>query len=152
MCERGQEAAVSSSFNLRHCCDDCMHAVGPTHLTLDPRPSPLPWQLSSVFYDRVLMAGVQSGNVAAMVVAFFVWALATLGVLMVRWQAAAGPADTLSLPTVPQQACTLKVNPQECLPCCLFQRSHTSDPLRPQPPIPCLVWPNSHTEPLTPLR
>eukprot|EP00955_Chlamydomonas_euryale_P109561 365942-Chlamydomonas_euryale.AAC.22 len=40
-------------------------------------------QLSAVFYDRVLMAGVQSDNVAAMIVAFFVWACATLGVLMV---------------------------------------------------------------------
>lgn len=40
-------------------------------------------QLSAVFYDRVLMAGVQSNSIAAMIVAFFVWALATLGVLMV---------------------------------------------------------------------
>lgn len=40
-------------------------------------------QLSAVFYDRVLMAGVQSGSAPALLVAFFVWALATLGVLMV---------------------------------------------------------------------
>ncbi len=40
-------------------------------------------QLSAVFYDRVLMAGIASGSPTAMVVAFFVWALATLGVLMV---------------------------------------------------------------------
>mmetsp|Transcript_13610 Transcript_13610/g.33453 ORF Transcript_13610/g.33453 Transcript_13610/m.33453 type:complete len:829 (-) Transcript_13610:923-3409(-) len=40
-------------------------------------------QLSAVFYDRVLMAAVQSGSVAGMVVGFFVWACATLGVLMV---------------------------------------------------------------------
>jgi V-type H+-transporting ATPase subunit a len=40
-------------------------------------------QLSAVFYDRVLMASLQSGNSAAIVVGFFVWALATLGVLMV---------------------------------------------------------------------
>ncbi|KAG1677026.1 hypothetical protein FOA52_001195 [Chlamydomonas sp. UWO 241] len=40
-------------------------------------------QLSAVFYDRVLMASVASNSPAAMVVGFFVWALATLGVLMV---------------------------------------------------------------------
>ena len=40
-------------------------------------------QLSAVFYDRVLMAGIQSNIPAAIFVAFFVWALATLGVLMV---------------------------------------------------------------------
>ena len=40
-------------------------------------------QLSAVFYDRVLMAGVQSDSSAALFIAFFVWASATLGVLMV---------------------------------------------------------------------
>ncbi|KAG2488106.1 hypothetical protein HYH03_013255 [Edaphochlamys debaryana] len=40
-------------------------------------------QLSAVFYDRVLMASIQSTNPAAMVVGFFVFACATLGVLMV---------------------------------------------------------------------
>ena len=40
-------------------------------------------QLSAVFYDRVMMAGIQSNVPAAIVVAFFVWALATLGVLMI---------------------------------------------------------------------
>jgi V-type H+-transporting ATPase subunit a len=40
-------------------------------------------QLSAVFYDRVLMAGIQTNVPAAIFVAFFVWALATLGVLMV---------------------------------------------------------------------
>ena len=40
-------------------------------------------QLSAVFYDRVLMAGVRSGSPAALFVAFFVFAAATLGVLMV---------------------------------------------------------------------
>ena len=40
-------------------------------------------QLSAVFYDRVLMAGVRSGSPVALFVAFFVFACATLGVLMV---------------------------------------------------------------------
>ncbi|KAL6762998.1 vacuolar proton ATPase subunit A [Haematococcus lacustris] len=40
-------------------------------------------QLSAVFYDRVLMAAVQSGNLTAMFIGWFVWAVATLGVLMV---------------------------------------------------------------------
>eukprot|EP00798_Chlamydomonas_sp_ICE-L_P004060 gene4060-14146_t len=40
-------------------------------------------QLSAVFYDRVLMAAIQSGSTSAMVVGFFVWAMATMGVLMV---------------------------------------------------------------------
>jgi V-type H+-transporting ATPase subunit a len=40
-------------------------------------------QLSAVFYDRVLMAGVQADSPAALFIAFFVWACATLGVLMV---------------------------------------------------------------------
>ena len=40
-------------------------------------------QLSAVFYDRVLMAGIQSNIPAAIFIAFFVWALATLGVLMI---------------------------------------------------------------------
>ena len=40
-------------------------------------------QLSAVVYDRVLMAGVRSGSPAALFVAFFVFAAATLGVLMV---------------------------------------------------------------------
>ena len=40
-------------------------------------------QLSAVFYDKVLMAGVQSGSPVALVIAFFVWACATMGVLMV---------------------------------------------------------------------
>ena len=40
-------------------------------------------QLSAVFYDRVLMAGVQSKSPVAIVIAFFVFACATLGVLMI---------------------------------------------------------------------
>ncbi len=40
-------------------------------------------QLSSVFYDRVLMAAVKSNNVIALVIGFVVFACATLGVLMV---------------------------------------------------------------------
>ena len=36
-----------------------------------------------MFYDRVLMAGIQSNIPAAIFVAFFVWAIATLGVLMI---------------------------------------------------------------------
>lgn len=49
-------------------------------------------QLSSVFYDRVLMAGMQANGegglqgaayAVVLMIAFFVWALATLGVLMV---------------------------------------------------------------------
>ena len=40
-------------------------------------------QLSAVFYDRVLMAGVQSDSWVAIFIAFFVWACATIGVLMV---------------------------------------------------------------------
>lgn len=40
-------------------------------------------QLSAVFYDRVLMAGVRSGSPLALFIAFFVFACATLGVLMV---------------------------------------------------------------------
>jgi V-type H+-transporting ATPase subunit a len=40
-------------------------------------------QLSAVFYDKVLMAGVASGNPIALTIAFFVWASATLGVLMI---------------------------------------------------------------------
>ncbi|KAL0048361.1 hypothetical protein WJX82_001585 [Trebouxia sp. C0006] len=39
-------------------------------------------QLSAVFYDRVLMAGVSSGK-PALFIAFFVFIIATLGVLMV---------------------------------------------------------------------
>jgi V-type H+-transporting ATPase subunit a len=40
-------------------------------------------QLSAVFYDKVLMAGVASGSPIGLTVAFFVWACATMGVLMV---------------------------------------------------------------------
>lgn len=40
-------------------------------------------QLAGVFYDRVLMAGIAANNVGAMIIAFFVFACATLGVLMV---------------------------------------------------------------------
>ncbi|PNW76575.1 hypothetical protein CHLRE_11g467705v5 [Chlamydomonas reinhardtii] len=40
-------------------------------------------QLAGVFYDRVLMAAIASGNIAAMIIGFFVFACATLGVLMV---------------------------------------------------------------------
>jgi V-type H+-transporting ATPase subunit a len=40
-------------------------------------------QLSAVFYDKVLMAGVASGSTIALTIAFFVWACATMGVLMV---------------------------------------------------------------------
>ena len=40
-------------------------------------------QLSAVFYDRVLMAGIRAASPAALFVAFFVFAAATLGVLMV---------------------------------------------------------------------
>lgn len=40
-------------------------------------------QLSAVFYDRVLMAAVQSGSSVAIVAAFEIFAFATLGVLMV---------------------------------------------------------------------
>lgn len=40
-------------------------------------------QLSAVFYDRVLMAAVQSGSPVAIFIGFFVFACATLGVLMV---------------------------------------------------------------------
>ncbi len=40
-------------------------------------------QLSAVFYDRVLMAGIKSNMPGAIFIAFFVWALATLGVLMI---------------------------------------------------------------------
>ena len=35
-----------------------------------------------MFWDRVFMAGVASQNPAAMVVAFAIWAAATMGVLM----------------------------------------------------------------------
>ena len=40
-------------------------------------------QLSAVFYDRVLMAGIRASSPLALFVAFFVFAAATLGVLMV---------------------------------------------------------------------
>ncbi|GIL61594.1 hypothetical protein Vafri_16026 [Volvox africanus] len=40
-------------------------------------------QLSGVFYDRVLMLTISMNNVGAMIVGFFVFACATLGVLMV---------------------------------------------------------------------
>jgi V-type H+-transporting ATPase subunit a len=40
-------------------------------------------QLSAVFYDRVLMAAVRSGSGAGVFVGFFIFACATLGVLMV---------------------------------------------------------------------
>jgi V-type H+-transporting ATPase subunit a len=40
-------------------------------------------QLSAVFYDRVLMASIRSGSPVAIFVGFFVFACATLGVLMV---------------------------------------------------------------------
>ena len=40
-------------------------------------------QLSAVFYDKILMAGLASGSAFALVVAFFIWACATMGVLMV---------------------------------------------------------------------
>ena len=40
-------------------------------------------QLSAVFYDRVLMAGVQTRNPFAIFIAFYVFACATMGVLMV---------------------------------------------------------------------
>jgi len=39
-------------------------------------------QLSAVFWDRVFMASVATQNPAAMVVGFAVWAVATVGVLM----------------------------------------------------------------------
>ena len=40
-------------------------------------------QLSAVFYEKVLMAGVASGSPIGLTIAFFVWACATMGVLMV---------------------------------------------------------------------
>ena len=40
-------------------------------------------QLSAVFYDKVLMAGVSAGSPIALTIAFFIWACATMGVLMV---------------------------------------------------------------------
>lgn len=40
-------------------------------------------QLSGVFYDRVLMLTISMNNVGAMIIGFFVFACATLGVLMV---------------------------------------------------------------------
>jgi len=40
-------------------------------------------QLSAVFYDRVLMASIQVGSPMAIVIAFELFAGATLGVLMV---------------------------------------------------------------------
>jgi V-type H+-transporting ATPase subunit a len=40
-------------------------------------------QLSGVFYDRVLMLTISMNNVGAMIIGFFVFASATLGVLMV---------------------------------------------------------------------
>mmetsp|Transcript_12583 Transcript_12583/g.41478 ORF Transcript_12583/g.41478 Transcript_12583/m.41478 type:complete len:844 (-) Transcript_12583:81-2612(-) len=40
-------------------------------------------QLSAVFYDRILLMGVSTGNVFALTIAFAVWAMATLAVLMV---------------------------------------------------------------------
>jgi len=40
-------------------------------------------QLSAVFYDRVLMLTVSMNSPGAMFIGWFVWALATLGVLMV---------------------------------------------------------------------
>lgn len=40
-------------------------------------------QLSGVFYDRVLMAAIASKSVVACIIGFFVFACATLGVLMV---------------------------------------------------------------------
>jgi V-type H+-transporting ATPase subunit a len=39
-------------------------------------------QLSAVFWDRVFMGAVASGNVVAIVMGFAVWAFATIGVLM----------------------------------------------------------------------
>lgn len=39
-------------------------------------------QLSAVFWDRILMLGIEMESVPVMVVCFFMWALATFGVLM----------------------------------------------------------------------
>ena len=71
-------------------------------------------QLSAVFYDKVLMAGVASGSAIALTIAFFVWASATMGVLMimetlsaflhalrcVRCVQAGAPAAFLATPTL----------------------------------------------------
>mmetsp|Transcript_14644 Transcript_14644/g.46592 ORF Transcript_14644/g.46592 Transcript_14644/m.46592 type:complete len:765 (-) Transcript_14644:224-2518(-) len=40
-------------------------------------------QLSAVFYDRIFMAAIQTGSPVALVVGFFMWAMATIGVLMI---------------------------------------------------------------------
>lgn len=40
-------------------------------------------QLSAVFYEKVLMMGVSTGSPIALTIAFFVWAMATMGVLMI---------------------------------------------------------------------
>jgi hypothetical protein len=50
-------------------------------------------QLSAVFYDRVLMMTISIGSPAAMFIGFFMWAMATLGVLMVS-----RPSPPLPLP------------------------------------------------------
>jgi len=39
-------------------------------------------QLSDVFWERILMMGVSNGNPVVMTVCFFMWAMATFGVLM----------------------------------------------------------------------
>jgi len=39
-------------------------------------------QLSAVFWDRILMLGIQMQSIPVMVICFFVWALATVGVLL----------------------------------------------------------------------
>lgn len=40
-------------------------------------------QLSAVFYDKIFMAGVASRSPLGLTVAFFIWASATMGVLMI---------------------------------------------------------------------
>jgi V-type H+-transporting ATPase subunit a len=40
-------------------------------------------QLSAVFYDRVLAMTIALGSPVAMFIGFFMWAMATIGVLMV---------------------------------------------------------------------
>ena len=40
-------------------------------------------QLSAVFYEKCFVAALETGNSIAIVIGFYIWALATFGVLMI---------------------------------------------------------------------
>ncbi len=84
-------------------------------------------QLSAVFYDKVLMAGVAAGSPIALTIAFFVWACATMGVLMIM-ETLSAFLHALRLHWVEYQARHTRA--LECIPPLLLTRCPLLSPLR----------------------